>query len=155
MRGGTGEPALPFVAGGTGRSFVLTRNAADRCWCLHPKGEEWEQKVAYWKTLPSDADAIFDEEIEFDAADIYPMITFGTNPGMGISVKDIIPSKDSLSDNEKESFEKALKYMGFQDNQSIINHPIDYVFIGSCTNARIEDLREVANYVKESSAMKM
>lgn len=113
-----------------------------------PKGEEWEQKVAYWKTLPSDADAIFDEEIEFDAADIYPMITFGTNPGMGISVKDIIPSKDSLNDNEKESFEKALKYMGFQDNQSIINHPIDYVFIGSCTNARIEDLREVANYVK-------
>ncbi|MGV0845286.1 3-isopropylmalate dehydratase large subunit [Empedobacter falsenii] len=113
-----------------------------------PKGEEWEQKVAYWKTLPSDVDAIFDEEIEFDAADIYPMITFGTNPGMGISVKDIIPSKDSLSDNEKESFEKALKYMGFQDNQSIINHPIDYVFIGSCTNARIEDLREVANYVK-------
>ena len=113
-----------------------------------PKGEDWEQKVAYWKTLPSDADAIFDEEIEFDAADIYPMITFGTNPGMGISVKDSIPSKDSLSDNEKESFEKALKYMGFQDNQSIINHPIDYVFIGSCTNARIEDLREVANYVK-------
>ena len=113
-----------------------------------PKGEEWEQKVAYWKTLPSDVDAIFDEEIEFDAVDIYPMITFGTNPGMGISVKDIIPSKDSLSDNEKESFEKALKYMGFQDNQSIINHPIDYVFIGSCTNARIEDLREVANYVK-------
>ena len=113
-----------------------------------PKGEEWEKKVAYWKTLPSDVDAIFDEEIEFDAADIYPMITFGTNPGMGISVKDIIPSKDSLSDNEKESFEKALKYMGFQDNQSIINHPIDYVFIGSCTNARIEDLREVANYVK-------
>lgn len=113
-----------------------------------PKGEEWDQKVAYWKTLPSDSDAIFDEEIEFDAADIYPMITFGTNPGMGISVKDIIPSKDSLSDNEKESFEKALKYMGFQDNQSIINHPIDYVFIGSCTNARIEDLREVANYVK-------
>lgn len=113
-----------------------------------PKGEEWDYKVAYWKTLPSDADAIFDEEIEFDAADIHPMITFGTNPGMGISVKDIIPSKDSLSDNEKESFEKALKYMGFQDNQSIINHPIDYVFIGSCTNARIEDLREVANYVK-------
>ncbi|WP_291100884.1 MULTISPECIES: 3-isopropylmalate dehydratase large subunit [unclassified Empedobacter] len=113
-----------------------------------PKGEEWDQKVAYWKTLPSDSDAIFDEEIEFDAADIYPMITFGTNPGMGISVKDSIPSKDSLSDNEKESFEKALKYMGFQDNQSIINHPIDYVFIGSCTNARIEDLREVANYVK-------
>ncbi|MGL5234606.1 MAG: 3-isopropylmalate dehydratase large subunit [Empedobacter falsenii] len=113
-----------------------------------PKGEDWEQKVAYWKTLPSDADAIFDEEIEFDAADIYPMITFGTNPGMGISVKDIIPSKDSLSDNEKESFEKALKYMGFQDNQSIINHPIDYVFIGSCTNARIEDLRQVADYIK-------
>ena len=113
-----------------------------------PKGEEWEQKVAYWKTLPSDADAIFDEEIEFDAADIYPMITFGTNPGMGISVKESIPSKDSLNENEKESFEKALKYMGFQDNQSIINHPIDYVFIGSCTNARIEDLREVADYVK-------
>ncbi|MCA4783033.1 3-isopropylmalate dehydratase large subunit [Empedobacter stercoris] len=112
------------------------------------KGEEWEQKVAYWKTLASDADAVFDEEIEFDAADIFPMITFGTNPGMGISVKDMIPSKDSLNENEKESFEKALKYMGFQDNQSIINHPIDYVFIGSCTNARIEDLRQVADYVK-------
>ncbi|MFV0159038.1 3-isopropylmalate dehydratase large subunit [Empedobacter falsenii] len=113
-----------------------------------PKGEEWEQKVAYWKTLASDADAVFDEEIEFDAAYIFPMITFGTNPGMGISVKDMIPSKDSLNENEKESFEKALKYMGFQDNQSIINHPIDYVFIGSCTNARIEDLRQVADYVK-------
>ncbi|WP_334124294.1 3-isopropylmalate dehydratase large subunit [Empedobacter brevis] len=113
-----------------------------------PKGEEWEQKIAYWKTLPSDKDAIFDEEIEFEAADIYPMITFGTNPGMGISVKDAIPSKDSLNENEKESFEKALKYMGFKDNQSIINHPIDYVFIGSCTNARIEDLRQVADYVK-------
>ena len=113
-----------------------------------PQGEEWEKKVAYWKTLPSDADAIFDQEYEFDAADIYPMITFGTNPGMGISIKESIPSKDSLNENEKESFEKALKYMGFEDNQSIINHPIDYVFIGSCTNARIEDLREVANYVK-------
>jgi 3-isopropylmalate/(R)-2-methylmalate dehydratase large subunit len=113
-----------------------------------PKGEEWDKKVAYWKTLPSDTDAVFDEEIEFDAADIYPMITFGTNPGMGISVKETIPSKDSLNENEKESFEKALKYMGFKDNQSIINYPIDYVFIGSCTNARIEDLREVANYVK-------
>ncbi len=113
-----------------------------------PQGEEWEKKVAYWKTLPSDDDAIFDQEYEFDAADIYPMITFGTNPGMGISVKDVIPSKDSLNENEKDSFEKALKYMGFEDNQSIINHPIDYVFIGSCTNARIEDLREVANYVK-------
>lgn len=113
-----------------------------------PKGEEWEKKVAYWKTLPSDTDAIFDQEYEFDAADIYPMITFGTNPGMGISVKEVIPSKDSLNESEKDSFEKALKYMGFEDNQSIINHPIDYVFIGSCTNARIEDLREVANYVK-------
>lgn len=113
-----------------------------------PKGEEWKQKVAYWKTLPSHKDAIFDEEIEFEAADIYPMITFGTNPGMGISVKDAIPSKDSLNENEKESFEKSLKYMGFKDNQSIINHPIDYVFIGSCTNARIEDLRQVADYVK-------
>ncbi|WP_353164839.1 3-isopropylmalate dehydratase large subunit [Empedobacter brevis] len=113
-----------------------------------PKGEEWEQKVAYWKTLPSDKDAIFDEEIEFEAADIYPMITFGTNPGMGISVKDAIPSKDLLNENEKESFEKSLKYMGFKDSQLIINHPIDYVFIGSCTNARIEDLRQVADYVK-------
>jgi len=113
-----------------------------------PQGEEWEKKMAYWKTLPSDADAIFDQQYEFDAADIYPMITFGTNPGMGISVKEVIPSKDSLNESEKDSFEKALKYMGFEDNQSIINHPIDYVFIGSCTNARIEDLREVANYVK-------
>lgn len=113
-----------------------------------PKGEEWEQKVAYWKTLPTDEGAVFDKEVEFDAADIQPMITFGTNPGMGIAVNDVIPSKDSLSENEKDSFEKSLKYMGFKDNQSIINYPIDYVFIGSCTNARIEDLRTVANYVK-------
>jgi len=113
-----------------------------------PKGEEWEQKVAYWKTLPTDEGATFDKEVVFDAADIQPMITFGTNPGMGIAVNDVIPSKDSLSENEKDSFEKSLKYMGFKDNQSIINYPIDYVFIGSCTNARIEDLRTVANYVK-------
>lgn len=113
-----------------------------------PKGEEWEESLAYWKSLPSDADAIFDKEYTFDAADIYPMITFGTNPGMGISINNKIPSKDALPENEKESFSKALNYMGFEDNQSIINHPIDYVFIGSCTNARIEDLREVAKYVQ-------
>lgn len=113
-----------------------------------PKGEDWEESLAYWKSLPSDADAIFDKEYEFDGGEIYPMITFGTNPGMGISINHKIPSKDALPENERESFAKALNYMGFEDNQSIINHPIDYVFIGSCTNARIEDLREVAKYVQ-------
>lgn len=107
-----------------------------------PEGEEWEKKVAYWKTLKSDEGAAFDEEFHFNAEDIHPMITYGTNPGMGISVNESVPTPIT------ESEEKALKYMGLQAGQSASDIPVNYVFIGSCTNARIEDFRSVAEYIK-------
>ncbi|NVK51871.1 MAG: 3-isopropylmalate dehydratase large subunit [Flavobacteriaceae bacterium] len=107
-----------------------------------PKGEEFDKKVAYWKTLPTDEDAVFDQEYWLDAADIEPMITYGTNPGMGIKITENIPA---LNDS---SFEKSLNYMDFKKGESLINKPINYVFIGSCTNSRIEDFRVAANYVK-------
>jgi len=107
-----------------------------------PKGEEWEKKIVYWKTLKTDEGAIFDKEYSFHAEDINPMITYGTNPGMGISINENIPVP------ENESEEKALKYMGLAAGQSVGDIPINYVFIGSCTNARIEDFRSVAEFVK-------
>jgi len=107
-----------------------------------PKGEEWTEKVEYWKTLKSDSDAVFDKEFEFSAEDIQPMITYGTNPGMGISIDSKIPTA------QNESEEKALKYMGLESGQSTSDIKVNYVFIGSCTNARIEDFRSAANYVK-------
>ncbi len=107
-----------------------------------PKGSDFDKKVAYWKTLPTDADAVFDKEYSFDAADIEPMITYGTNPGMGIKISENIPSL------EDSSFEKSLDYMNFKKGESLIDKPINYVFIGSCTNSRIEDFRVAANFVK-------
>lgn len=108
-----------------------------------PKGADFESKVAYWKTLPTDEGAVFDKEYEFDAADILPMVTYGTNPGMGIKINDTIP--DNIGD---ASFEKALDYMGFEKGESLVNKEVNYVFIGSCTNSRIEDFRIVAEYIK-------
>lgn len=113
-----------------------------------PKGEEWDKAMAYWSTLYSDEDAEFDHEVSFRAEDILPMITYGTNPGMGIRVTEHIPSSDAFDHNEQVSYKKALQYMGLEENTPILGHPIDYVFIGSCTNSRIEDLREVAAFVK-------
>lgn len=113
-----------------------------------PKGEEWEKAVAYWRTLPSDADATFDHEINFDAADIEPRITFGTNPGMGIGINDPIPAPDPEDEAGKISYEKSLDYMGFKVGQVLAGTPVDYVFLGSCTNGRIEDFRAFANFVK-------
>ena len=107
-----------------------------------PKGDAFNNKVQQWSNLKSDADAKFDKEFSFDASDIEPMITFGTNPGMGIKINETIPQKNS------ESFNKALKYMDFEAGASLKNKQIDYVFIGSCTNSRIEDFRVVANYIK-------
>jgi len=107
-----------------------------------PDSKDFESKVAYWKTLPSDEDAIFDKEYYFDAEDIEPMLTYGTNPGMGIKISESIPE---LSD---ASFEKSLKYMDFQKGQSLIGKPINFVFIGSCTNSRIEDFRVAAGFIK-------
>lgn len=113
-----------------------------------PQGEKWDESLAYWKTLFSDEDASFDAVLKYDAADIQPMITYGTNPGMGIGVSQTIPTTASQPDSEQLSFQKALDYMGFGDGEQILGKPVDYVFIGSCTNSRIEDLRQVAAFVK-------
>ncbi|WP_307453361.1 MULTISPECIES: 3-isopropylmalate dehydratase large subunit [Chryseobacterium] len=110
-----------------------------------PKGEEWEEKVAYWRTLKTDEGAVFDCEFTFDASEIQPMVTYGTNPGMGISVHENIPAPR----NESEA--KALQYMGLHAGQSLSDIQVNYVFIGSCTNARIEDFRSVAEYIKGKS----
>ena len=113
-----------------------------------PKGEEWDKALAYWQTLRSDDDAIIDKEITFDAADLEPRITFGTNPGMGMGINDAIPSLDAIDEAGKISFTKSLNYMGFKPGEKLAGHPIDYVFLGSCTNGRIEDFRAFANFVK-------
>jgi 3-isopropylmalate/(R)-2-methylmalate dehydratase large subunit len=113
-----------------------------------PAGAEWDKKLAYWKTLFTDADAVFDKEITLDAADITPMITYGTNPGMGIGVNENIPTLAEVNDNDRSGLEKSLAYMGLQQGHPIKGQKIDYVFIGSCTNSRIEDLRMVAGFVK-------
>jgi len=107
-----------------------------------PKGNEFNKKITYWKTLPTDKTAVFDKEYWLDAADIEPMITYGTNPGMGIKITENIPN---FNDN---SFEKSLEYMNFKKGESLIDKKINYVFIGSCTNSRIEDFRVAAAYVK-------
>ncbi len=113
-----------------------------------PKGQAWDSAVEYWKTLKTDEDAVFDTEYSFDAADIEPMITYGTNPGMGIKISENIPTSDGLTGNDKKSFQKSLEYMGFNEGEPILGKPVDYVFLGSCTNGRIEDFRTFANYVK-------
>lgn len=113
-----------------------------------PKGEEWDQKLAQWKMLKSDDGAVFDKTYHFDAADIEPMITYGTNPGMGMGVNGTIPTGDQLTGSDRASFMKSLDYMGFKPGEKIKGKKVDYVFIGSCTNGRIEDFRLFANYVK-------
>jgi 3-isopropylmalate/(R)-2-methylmalate dehydratase large subunit len=113
-----------------------------------PKGTEWDKKLAYWKTLYSDKDVRFDKEIHIDAADIEPMITYGTNPGMGVGITGHIPAQNEIDEKEQPAYMKALSYMGLQAGASIKGKKVDYVFIGSCTNSRIEDLRLVASFVK-------
>ncbi len=113
-----------------------------------PRGQEWDASLAYWRTLHSDEDAVFDRELVFDAADIEPMITYGTNPGMGMGVTQHIPKITEVEEKERPSFRKALDYMALEDGISLLDKPVDYVFIGSCTNSRIEDLRMVAAFVK-------
>ena len=113
-----------------------------------PKGEDWERAVAYWKTLQSGDDAVFDREVTYDAADIEPRITYGTNPGMGIAINGTIPTLDEIPESDQASFKKSLKYMGFEPGEKLLGHPIDYVFLGACTNGRIEDFRAFASLVK-------
>jgi 3-isopropylmalate/(R)-2-methylmalate dehydratase large subunit len=113
-----------------------------------PKGEEWDKALAYWRTLKSDDNAVFDKEVTYDAADIEPMITYGTNPGMGMGITKNIPTTDNMGDTEKKSFLKSLDYMGFTPGESLLGKPVDYVFLGACTNGRIEDFRAFASLVK-------
>ena len=113
-----------------------------------PKGEDWDKALEYWKTLKSDHDAVFDKEIRFNAEDIEPMITYGTNPGMGIGITQYIPTIEEMSETEKASFLKSMDYMGFKPGEKIIGKKVDYIFLGACTNGRIEDFRAFASLVK-------
>ncbi len=113
-----------------------------------PKGAEYDKAVAQWRKLVSDDDAVFDKELVYDAADIEPMITYGTNPGMGTKISGAIPTMSDIEESNKKTFEKAMQYMGFAPGDEIKGKAVDYVFVGSCTNGRIEDLREVAKFVK-------
>lgn len=113
-----------------------------------PQGADFDTAVDEWKKLYSDDGAKFDTEFNFDAADIEPMITYGTNPGMGAKVKGKIPAYCEVPESDRKTLEKSLAYMGFNADEQIAGKAVDYVFVGSCTNGRIEDLREVANLVK-------
>lgn len=113
-----------------------------------PKGKDWDKAVEYWKTLKTDEGAQFDTEYHFDAADIEPMITYGTNPGMGIGITKIIPLGNDLNGTDKTTFLKSLKYMNYQPGEAMKGKKVDYVFLGSCTNGRIEDFRTFAQFVK-------
>lgn len=113
-----------------------------------PKGEDWEKAVAYWKNLKSGEDAIFDREITFQAEEIEPMVTYGTNPGMGMGISQKIPTIDLIEESNHISFQKSLHYMSFQPGESLLGKKVDYIFCGSCTNGRIEDFRAFASIVK-------
>ena len=114
-----------------------------------PKGEDWDRAVAEWRNLPSDEGATYDAEIMLNADDLTPMITYGTNPGMGMRIIDRVPDPDALKDvSERMALEKALRYMDLQPNQSLLGKPVNVVFLGSCTNSRIGDLREAAKLIK-------
>jgi 3-isopropylmalate/(R)-2-methylmalate dehydratase large subunit len=114
-----------------------------------PKGEEWDKAVAMWRALPSDEGATYDKSITLDASELEPMITYGTNPGMGMRITDRVPTVDAFTEtSQKAAFEKAMIYMGLQPGQSLLGQKVDVVFIGSCTNSRISDLRLAASLLK-------
>ena len=112
-----------------------------------PKGADWDKAMAYWQTLYSDDDAVFDKEVTFHADAIEPMITYGTNPGMGIGIQNAIPKAEAV-EGGVATYKKSLDYMAFHEGEAMLGKPIDYVFLGSCTNGRIEDFRAFASLVK-------
>ncbi len=114
-----------------------------------PQGEAWDRAVEYWRTLPSDEGAVFDHEIVLNADELVPMITYGTNPGMGMPITATVPDPDRAEDaSSRMALEKALRYMDLQPNQPLLGKPVNVVFIGSCTNSRIGDLREAAKMLR-------
>jgi 3-isopropylmalate/(R)-2-methylmalate dehydratase large subunit len=114
-----------------------------------PKGEAWQRALDDWRTLPTDEGAVYDAEVSIDASTLEPMITYGTNPGMGMPISGRIPDPDSIADpSQREALIKALKYMDLQPNTPLLGHKIDVVFLGSCTNSRISDLRAAAALLK-------
>ncbi|MEM7348745.1 MAG: 3-isopropylmalate dehydratase large subunit, partial [Chloroflexota bacterium] len=114
-----------------------------------PQGAAWDEAVAHWRTLPTGDGATFDKEIIIDASALEPMITYGTNPGMGMSISDAIPDPSAIKDvSERQTLEKALNYMELQPGQQLLGQPVDVVFLGSCTNSRLTDLREAASLIK-------
>ena len=115
-----------------------------------PKGKDWDRAVAQWKQLPTDAGATYDQSITLQASELAPMITYGTNPGMGMSITDRVPDPDHFTDvAQKAAMAKALTYMDLRPGQSLLGKPVDVVFIGSCTNSRISDLRLAASVLKD------
>ncbi|WP_271784273.1 3-isopropylmalate dehydratase large subunit [Aquimarina algiphila] len=114
---------------------------------LTPKGDAWDKAMTYWKTLTTDEDAVFDKELSFNGADIEPMITYGTNPGMGIGITNHIPTAETI-EGGVATYKKSLGYMDFNEGDAMIGKKVDYVFLGSCTNGRIEDFRAFASIVK-------
>lgn len=112
-----------------------------------PKGADWDKALAYWKTLKTDADAEFDEEFTYNAADIEPMITYGTNPGMGIGLTQSIPTAAEVEGGEL-TYKKSLGYMQFNEGEEMLGKEVDYVFLGSCTNGRIEDFRAFCSVIE-------